>query len=83
MEQDVAQLVEGARRLAETAPPSLVEGSEGIRQYQDDSVTVICRGKAVTVYLKNFDDPVLLVSSRGTVLHVEDGARSFLGDRFA
>lgn len=82
MDSQVMLLVEGARKMVQTIPPPMVEGSDGVSQYQDGNITVICRGKALTVYLSGFEDPVLLVSSRGTILHVEEKAKNILADRF-
>lgn len=83
MDQEVVPLVEGARRLAATVPASEDEGSEGIHEFTDGTITVICRKKAVTVYIKGFDDPVLLVSSVDKLLHIEEAAREYLKDRLA
>ena len=72
-------LVEGVRRFVALQEPD----DEGIREHQDDALTIICRGNAVTVYLKPHEDPVLLVTSKGTLVYVEENAREYLIDRFA
>lgn len=78
MESQDALLVEKARRFV-----SAKNDDDGIQEYRDDVLTVICRGQAVTVYLKSHEDPVLLVTSRGTLVHVENSTRKYLADRFA
>lgn len=78
---NVTHLIEGARHLASRVPPSDVDEVEGIREYQDGDLTIISRGKAVTVYLKDFEDPVILVSSQGALLHFEEKAKDVLNSK--
>lgn len=69
----LSEITDWARTLATLGGVAIDEQHE-VYEYEDDQVKVVHQGEAVTLWRRGENYPILMVSSRGRCMHMDDGA---------